>query len=310
MTMENSKSKIATSKNTENRQRQAWRPKSTQASALRCPHCGGDIEASFVICPHCGRSLTPEKCSFCGAAMKPTAKFCTKCGQPREGIKCPECGTLNSRNFCRKCNAPLTSMAQKAIEAAKKDPAFKIIQAKADELAELHAQIEELRNNQAADTTPPELTDEDKRLLDEYADILASIGATKPQKKEQKRKKEPEKRKQYADTTVSLDEIMKAYKEKAAEMNEALAALTPPPEYTPEQQRDYYSARKVATKVVTYDADMTGYRPSVWCCNFCGCLHNCPSDCTRPELGGTWIYTTPEEYAKQNGTVHVSLNIQ
>jgi len=25
-----------------------------------------------------------------------------------------------------------------------------------------------------------------------------------------------------------------------------------------------------------------------WICNFCGCLHNKPSECSRPELGGQW----------------------
>lgn len=275
-----------------------WKPKVREKSenGQHCQYCGQSIKAGYAICPHCGRSLTPEKCSFCGASMKPGARFCTRCGQTREGITCPNCGTLNSRNFCRKCNMPLTPMGQKAMEAAKNDPAFKAIQAKAEELAELHLRIEELRNASPA-TQVHELSAEDKALLDEYADILGAIGAYKPQPKQQPLLNETS-RKQYSDTTLSLDEIMSAYREKAAEMNEALSALVPPPDFTPEQQRDYYSARKVLRQQT--HADMSGYSPSLWCCNYCGCLHNCPSECAEPQLGGTWIYQTPEEYMAKN----------
>lgn len=281
--------------------KQSWRPKSFSAAhtpTLQCPYCNHPIEAGYAICPVCGRSLTPGKCSFCGAAMKETARFCTNCGQSREGIICPECGTLNSRNFCRKCNTPLTLMAQKAVAEAKNDPKFKALQAKAEELAELHARIEELRN--AADEKEyevPELSAADRAMLDEYADILASIGVAKPEKKKEPKKTKPqpqETRPKYEDKAAMLDEVLKAYKEKAAEMDAALAALTPPPDYTPEQQRDYYSARKVATVVNTYD--MSGYDPMMWQCNLCGALHKAPTQCAAPELGGVWIYVTPEQY--------------
>ncbi|MDE6498384.1 MAG: zinc ribbon domain-containing protein [Muribaculaceae bacterium] len=276
-----------------------WRPKEATKNeqGAYCPHCGGEIKAGYAICPHCGRSLTPDKCSFCGAAMKPGAKFCTRCGQPREGAACPACGTLNARNFCRKCNAPLTPMAQKAMEAAKADPAFKAVQAKAEELAELHARIEELRNSGGESVA--ELSDADKALLDEYADILGSMGAYKPQPRPAHTSGSQTARRQYADGCApSLDDIMKAYKEKAAEMNAALAALVPPPDYTPEQQRDYFSARKVIKSHV--HADLSEYNPSLWCCNYCGALHNNPSECAEPQLGGTWIYQSPEEYIAKN----------
>lgn len=279
------------------RQREVWRPKSAQTVSDRaeCPHCGEEIMAGYAICPHCGRSLTPGKCSFCGSAMKETAKFCTHCGQGREGIVCPECGTLNSRNFCRVCNAPLTRMAQQAMAAAKNDPAFKAVQAKVQELAELRERIEELKNAEAPEKPRPELSEADKALLNEYADILNAIGAPRPKAKPQAEERQ---RPVYEENVMSLDEIMAAYREKAEEMNAALAALTPPPEFTPEQQRDYFSARKIATKVTEYD--MSGYKPSLWVCNYCGFKHNCPSECCSPELGGTWIYITPEQYIENN----------
>lgn len=295
---------------------ETWRPKSLGKSEANqhCPHCGEGIKVGYAICPHCGRSLTPEKCSFCGAIMKPKAKFCTRCGITRDGITCPDCGTLNSRNFCRKCNSPLTKMAQLALSAAKADPMFKAVQKKADELAELHARIEALRNS-SAEQSPLELSEEDKALLKEYADILDMIGTTQihtHQKEDTETKSEAlPKRKQYSAETVSIDDLLKAYKEKAAEMNDALASMTPPPDFTPEQQRDYFSARKIATVVTETACDMSGYRPTQWRCNFCNNLHDNPSECARPELGGVWEYVSAEEYIAENTRViSTSLNIQ
>lgn len=309
-------------KGKENEERQKlkhpWKPKSIheEKTTQVCPYCGGSVNVGDAICIHCGRSLIADKCSFCGTTMKPNAKFCTRCGQSREGVKCPECGTLNSRNFCRKCNTPLTPMALKAFEAAKNDPAFKAVQAKARELAEIHARIEELDASSS-----PGLTADDHALLDEYADLLSSLGTVTPLTPEPKPRTQSqskpltqsaevnEQKPAWELNIMSLDELMKAYQDKVAEMNQALSEMVPPPEYTPEQQRDYYSARKVINKEYTYHkhVDMSGYQPTVWCCNYCGCLHNCPSECAEPQLGGTWIYVSPEEYIEQNAKVTVNV---
>lgn len=196
------------------------------------------------------------------------------------------------------------------MEEALSDPKFQALQAKASELAELHARIEELEA-----TSSPGLSTEDRALLDEYADILSSLGtippyapAPKPQTASENKPKP-----QVSTTTVSnqksawevnlmsLDDLMKAYHDKVDEMNRSLAEMAPPPEFTPEQQRDYYAARKIATKEFVYD--MEGYSPTVWVCNYCGCHHSSPPECTRPELGGTWIYVSPEEYQAENACV-------
>lgn len=224
--------------------------------------------------------------------MKPNGKFCTKCGQSVEGVKCPQCGTLNSRNFCRKCNTPLTPRALKAIEAAKRDPKFKVVEKKAEELAELQSLIEEIQSG-ASETQPvPQLSEEDRQLINEYASLLDSIGVEKPQVKPAE-KQEEAKRKTYEAKGMSLEDIMKAYKEKAAEMDEALAALTPPPDFTPEEQRDYFSARKIAR----LDQPV----PMLWKCNLCGCLHPCPSECAEPQLGGVWVTVSMEEFYANGG---------
>lgn len=69
-------------------------------------------------------------------------------------------------------------------------------------------------------------------------------------------------------------------------LNEILAGMAPPPGSTPQQQRNYFSARKIA--VVHQHRTLT---PTSWVCNYCGCTHNNPGECARPELGGRWNYT-------------------
>lgn len=228
-----------------------------------------------------------DRCSFCGAPTDPSKRFCPRCGQPKEGIICPECGILNSRNFCRKCNAPLTPRAEAARAEAQADPLFRSVSRKAAELESLRRQIEEARN---AAHEEPGLTDEDKALLDRYNTLFNSMGIPEPVQSPAP----VGSRKKYQGENLNLDEIMAAYREKAAEMDAALAALTAPPDFTPEQQRDYYSARRIATVEMEYD--MSGYHPMMWRCNVCSALHPCPSDCVSPELGGQWIYLTPEQY--------------
>lgn len=303
MTVEKNFVKKAEAQKSAPKQKKAWRPKMSEKPAVgeHCPHCGADVDAGDAICGSCGRSLTSDKCSFCGAPMKPGARFCTHCGQSREGVVCPNCGTVNARNFCRKCNSPLTAMAQKALEQAARDPQFLAIKRRAEELAELHRQIEELQNEGPEDAPCPELSDADKALIDEYAAILGSIGVYKPASKPAdapvKKQSAPEQPK-FKERTKSLEDIMAAYRAKADEMNAALAELAPPPDFTPEQQRDYYTARKIA--VVETSCELIGYQPNMWVCNFCGCKHCAPPECTRPELGGHWVYVTPEEYIAEN----------
>lgn len=298
------------------RNRQIWKPRSANNNDIvqECPYCNGYIESTYVICPHCGRSLTPGKCSFCGAIMKENAGFCSKCGQSREGIICPQCHTLNSRNFCRNCNSPLTPRALQAYAEAESDPAFIVLQTKAQELADLHARINELSKESTGNTDNYELSDSDKALLNEYNALLSSLGAPltpsahKMEKIPDQWEKIPD-RQSYEDRVMSLDEIMKAYREKAAEMDMALSSLAPPPEYTPEQQRDYYCARKIARIKTEYD--MSGYSPTSWICNYCGATHNSPAECAEPQLGGKWVYTSPEQYIQSGSAIikSQSLNI-
>ena len=70
--------------------------------------------------------------------------------------------------------------------------------------------------------------------------------------------------------------------------------MLPPAGSTPQEQRNYYTARKVAVMEVTQEK---WYGISVretlgWECNRCHVLHNSPSECAVREFGGKWVTCT------------------
>ncbi|MDE5840649.1 MAG: hypothetical protein K2H49_06970, partial [Muribaculaceae bacterium] len=68
------------------------------------------------------------------------------------------------------------------------------------------------------------------------------------------------------------------------------------------------SARKVMT--INADYDMSDYVPYLWKCNLCGALHKNPPECVKPELGGTWIHTSVEDYQKTSAPINISASIE
>ena len=82
------------------------------------------------------------------------------------------------------------------------------------------------------------------------------------------------------------------------DLNGILERMLPPAGSTPQEQRNYYSARKVAVTVRTTRLIRLG-----WVCNYCGYTHDQPSECCKPYLGGKWKYeevtTTSTDYVKE-----------
>ena len=226
------------------------------------------------ICPHCGRPTNPDVCSFCGATMDPDDRYCPECGNSREGIVCPECGTLNFRSFCRKCNHPLDRMAQAAVAQAQADPKYQRMVALQKRMVELERQI--------LDGADHALSEADEQLKKEYDALLAMIQGGVSENK--------------AETQVSdesLKQIAKEYRESVQEMNEIMADLMPDAGMTPQEQRNYFCARKLPVITVTKHKQVI-QQPVEWICNYCGCHHSQPSDCVEPQLGGTWVYENIE----------------
>lgn len=88
------------------------------------------------------------------------------------------------------------------------------------------------------------------------------------------------------------EEAQQEYQQVVKDIDQLFAEMLPPAGSTPEEQFNYYSARKVAVETVRVvkKESKTG-----WVCNYCGCFHNKPSECAEPWHGGTWIYQTITE---------------
>lgn len=262
-----------------------------------CVHCGAETQPDWEICPACGHNLQAELCSFCGGAMDENSAFCPECGNPRTGIVCPGCHTLNFRSFCRKCNSPLNEQAQQALEAARKDPKVQQAIVIAQELAELEEFLLAPAEDETAPPEIPELSEEDRRLVDQYKDLLAGVHGQKPQEKPKVEtpkvetpKPAPKPASGFSIKIMSKEEAMQKYKEKLAEMQATLSSMIPDAGMTPQMQRDYYSARKV--EIVTRTKIKV---PLYWICNAYGCQHSQPNECVEPFKGGKWVYDEREE---------------
>lgn len=243
----------------------------------KCPHCGIEVRSSWEFCPGCGQPLAPW-CTFCGAEIPPGATECPECGMSREGTVCPRCGTRNSGSFCRKCNEPLTPAAAMEVKRAMQDPMFVRAAELAVRLAE-SAHVRTLTDSSGSEQLPPDIL----RLKD----LLESAGVRTGSDQESAQPAETSITQQPEETVSGPDkERMRAeYEKMKAELDSILSSMVPPPGSTPQQQRNYYSARKI-----TIIRKVRGTSPVAWVCNYCGCRHLKPSECCEPWHGGRWIY--------------------
>lgn len=218
----------------------------------KCTVCGHAVKIGWEICPFCGNRLV-DYCTFCGASLEPGAKECPDCGAGTSGIVCPKCGTLNFRAFCRVCNSPLTMAAAMEKERAEADPCFRKVQ----ELAARAAELERIM---------------EPRTVQENAGETAEA----PVRHEEKEK---------AGVQEERTDLETEYAKVTSDINALLESMLPPAGSTPQEQRNYYSARKIAVVETRKIRE-----PSYWICNYCGCHHNQPSECVEPQLGGKWVF--------------------
>ena len=253
---------------------------------IGCPHCGQPVKKSWEWCPSCGHSLV-DWCTFCGADIPRGEDECPECGMSRSGIVCPKCGTRNAGGFCRKCNEPLTLAAKKEQERALKDPQFVKAAELAVQAAELLARIE------AEDQEVPESEIKEIELPEDVLRLKELLGKTtlrQAQGPDGKQTQPLDGKQQQAQRPKSKAELRAEYSKIKAELDKALNEMLPPVGSTPQEQRNYFSARKLPVEKVI----LTKGREA-WVCNFCGCWHNCPSECCEPWHGGKWVYEYKEE---------------
>lgn len=253
---------------------------------IGCPHCGQPVRKSWEWCPSCGHSLV-DWCTFCGADIPRGEDECPECGMSRSGIVCPKCGTRNAGGFCRKCNEPLTLAAKKELERAQKDPQFLKAAELAVQAAELLARIE------AEEQEVPESEIKEIELPEDVLRLKELLGKTtlrQAQGPDGKQTQPLDGKQQQAQRPKSKAELRAEYSKIQEELNKALEGMLPPVGSTPQEQRNYFSARKLPVEKVI----LTKGREA-WVCNFCGCWHNCPSECCEPWHGGKWVYEYKEE---------------
>lgn len=253
---------------------------------IGCPHCGQPVRKSWEWCPSCGHSLV-DWCTFCGADIPRGEDECPECGMSRSGVVCPKCGTRNAGGFCRKCNEPLTLAAKKEQERALKDPQFVKAAELAVQAAELLARIE------AEEQEVPESEIKEIELPEDVLRLKELLGKTtlrQAQGPDGKQTQPLDGKQQQAQRPKSKAELRAEYSKIQEELNKALEGMLPPVGSTPQEQRNYFSARKLPVEKVI----LTKGREA-WVCNFCGCWHNCPSECCEPWHGGKWVYEYKEE---------------
>lgn len=253
---------------------------------IGCPHCGQPVRKSWEWCPSCGHSLV-DWCTFCGADIPRGEDECPECGMSRSGVVCPKCGTRNAGGFCRKCNEPLTLAAKKELERALKDPQFVKAAELAVQAAELLARIEaEEQEVTGQESKEIELPEDVLRLKE----LLGKTTLRQAQGPDGKQTQPLDGKQQQAQKPKSKAELRAEYSKIQEELNKALEGMLPPVGSTPQEQRNYFSARKLPVEKTI----QTKTREA-WVCNFCGCWHNCPSECCEPWHGGKWVYEYKEE---------------
>jgi len=239
-----------------------------------CPKCGAAIKPEYELCPVCGWKAV-DYCTFCGAPMTPEDIDCPECGMPADGVVCPDCKTRNFRPFCKQCGKPLSRAARMAVEKAKKDPKVQETARLLKQIADLQAELESAKEE--LDEEVPEGPTEGELRLKE---LMAKVGFTPAETPK------PVKRKKGR----SREEIMAEYKKTIEDANRIMEEMLPPAGSTPQEQRNYYTARKVAVMEIM-EEQWYGIAPRdsmAWECNTCHVLHNSPSECHYQNSGGQW----------------------
>ncbi len=265
-----------------------------QDGSGKCPHCGATLNRpDYEICPVCGGKLV-DYCTFCGAPMSPSDIDCPECSMPADGVECPACHIRNFRSFCRQCGQPLSKAARRAVEKAKQDPKVLETARLLVKIAQLEAELETA--SKPEDGTPEEPTEAEIRLKA----LMAKVGFTAAEKPKVTSRK----------VGRSREEIMAEYTQAIEDANKVMEEMLPPVGMTPQEQRNYYTARKVAVMEVMEERwwGIKVTETMGWVCNKCQVLHKDPSECCVAEFGGEWV-TCDTMHVVEEGTEGAELCI-
>ncbi len=245
-----------------------------------CPHCGAPVCSGMEICPVCGWKLV-ARCTFCGAQMRPDDIDCPECGMPADGVMCPKCKIRNFRAFCRGCGQPLSRAARVAVEKAVNDPRVQETAGLLVKISELEAELDGADGEDSGGESEARQPTEGELRLRELMSKAGFSPAEKP-KAAQRR------------IGRSREQVMAEYQKAVEDANRAMEEMLPPAGVTPQEQRNFYTARKVAaTEIIEKKWYGKPLRRTLgWECNECHVLHDTPSQCAFEKFGGKWITCT------------------
>lgn len=209
------------------------------------------------------KSTSSRKCKHCGAEIELNVEFCPFCGKKLVDY-CTFCGAPMdaSDTVCEECGMPAEGTVcpkcgtfnVRSFCRKCNEPLTRAA-ARAIEKAK-----EDPKVQQAA------------KLMDRAAELEEQL--------------------ENAAEGTQQAEVQQEYQNVVKDINKLFEEMLPPAGSTPQEQYNYYSARKVAIETVR---KVTKTTRTGWVCNYCGCFHSKPSDCAEPWHGGTWIYETEEE---------------
>ena len=211
-------------------------------------------------CPVCGAEID-SRFEICPECGGKLVNYCTFCGadMDRSDTECPECGMPAGGVKCPKCG----TLNHRSFCSACNEPLTRAAQ-KAIQKALADPRVQQPGMPEHAKPAQPAPAD--------------------PKPVSAKR---------------DVAKIKEEYRRTVRDVNKILDEMLPPAGSTPQEQRNFFSARKVAVETTIRQKVKV---PIEWICNYCGCHHNNPSECAEPQLGGTWVYiekvetTTVREY--------------
>lgn len=202
---------------------------------------------------------TGVKCPYCGGAVAADDEICPHCGA-RLTSDCTFCGTplLPGEIECPECGMPVGGVRCPECGTLNHRAFCRCCNAPLTRAA--------VKAVEKAKADP--LFQECEMMADKLSAMEKEIAAAAPEEAA----------------------ILKTEQKKlVCSLNERLSRMLPPPGSTPKEQMIYYSARKVAVNVRSVTREKVG-----WVCNYCGCTHSRPAECTKPQLGGHWVYEEKE----------------
>ena len=249
------------------------------------------------------KNLSGLVCPCCGTEIGPSDAFCAECGNQLEVfVTCPCCGEQAIRDrdsFCANCGTPLqpSNKADESLatvnESVPRSESPEVIKAKQDRQKQRELFCRE--KERQITTGSNDVSDSNT------ATLRASIKADP---------KILESLKKNMSKALSLEELKVAEAEKKAKLaleeeqsrlrvlNDLNGKVITLSAENVELRRKNHEAIQANAeldskykKILEEKArlEKTGRKP-LWKCNYCGNLHNDPTDCVQPELGGTWVW--------------------